>query len=316
MLAHLRACFPSGRLDVLAPPWTQGVLQRIESINEIINLPFAHGVLDLPGRWRLGRQLRKTYDQAIILPNSLKSALIPWFAGIPERTGYLGEQRYGLINDLRHLERDRLPLMGQRFLALAAPAHAPTPALPSPRLRVDFTNQQRLLKERGLTLDRPIAILCPGAEFGPAKRWPTAHFIQVARSWIADGWQVWLMGSPKDRDIANVIASALSSPQCHQLCGTTTLADAVDLMALGQRVVTNDSGLMHMAAALDRPMAALFGSSSPEFTPPLSSAARIFHLKLPCSPCFQRECPLHHLNCLNQLTAEAVMAHFNTPPTS
>lgn len=312
LFERLRVRHGEGKLDVLAPPWTHGVLQRIEAIDQIIDLPFAHGVLDLSGRWRLARQLRATYDQAIVLPNSIKSALIPWFAGIPQRTGYLGEQRWGLLNDARRLDRQRLPLMGQRFLALADPPEATAPVLPSPRLRVDWNNQQRLLKEQGLSLDRPVAILCPGAEFGPAKRWPAAHFVQVAQSWIADGWQIWLMGSPKDRKIADTIAAQLPARYCRPLCGVTTLADAVDLMALGQRVVTNDSGLMHLAAALDRPLAALFGSSSPEFTPPLSSVARVFRVGLPCSPCFQRECPLQHLHCLTQLDPQSVIAHFKS----
>ena len=313
LLALLRRHAGAGRLDVLAPRWTHGVLQRMPEVDQIIDLPFAHGELNLRARWRLGRSLRSAaYDQALVLPNSLKSALIPWFAGIPRRTGYIGEQRRGLLNDARRLDRESHPLMVQRFLALGDPENPMSAAPPQPRLRVNTEHQARLLESLGLNRERPIAIFCPGAEYGPAKRWPVAHFAAVGRRWIEDGWQIWVMGSARDRDVGASLIDQLGPSFRHLLCGATGLEDAVDLMALGQRVVTNDSGLMHMAAALDRPTVAIFGSSSPQFTPPLSAAAHVVRLDLPCSPCFERTCPLGHLRCLTELTPEVVMAHFST----
>ena len=302
---------PGCELDVLAPPWTHGVLLRMPEVSRILNNPFGHGQLQLLSRRALGKQLRQAdYQQAILLPNSFKSALIPWFAGIPLRTGYVGELRHLLLNDARVLDRTALPLMVERFAAMALPAGtALQRPVPAPRLIPNLEQQAVTLQRLHLTLDQPVAALCPGAEFGPAKRWPVRHFVVAARQLIAEGFQVWLLGSKKDASIAAQIAQAAQGP-VHNLCGATDLAQAVDLMAVAQRVISNDSGLMHVAAALDRPMVAVFGSSSPEFTPPLSGRAQVVRLGLPCSPCFKRECPLGHLKCLEDLTPERVMARW------
>ncbi|WP_297473015.1 lipopolysaccharide heptosyltransferase II [Ferrovum sp.] len=313
LFSALHAASPELHLTVMGPRWTHGVLQRMPEVDALLDHPFPHGRLDLPGRWRLGRRLRSMgFDQAIILPNSLKSALVPWVAKIPRRTGFIGEQRHWLLNDTRRLDTERLPLMAQRFLSLADPQGRCPEPLPSPRLVIDPESQSRTLERLQLSRARPIAILCPGAEYGPAKRWPAAHFAQVARHWMAQGWQLWILGSAKDHPVGAEIASLVPAP-LHNLCGITTLEEAVDLMALARRVVTNDSGLMHVAAALERPLVALFGSSSPRFTPPLSAQARVLRLGLPCSPCFQRTCPLGHLNCLNLLGPEHVLAAFPDP---
>ncbi len=314
LFSALRAAAPDVHLTVMGPRWTHGVLQRMPEVDALLDHPFPHGRLDLPGRWRLGRTLRRAgFDQAIVLPNSWKSALVPWFARIPQRTGFIGEQRRWLLNDIRRLDPERLPLMVQRFLSLADPQGRCPEPLPHPRLVIDPENQSRTLERLQLSRAQPIAILCPGAEYGPAKRWPTAHFAQVAQQWIAQGWQIWILGSARDRPVGEEIAQRVSAP-LQNLCGITALEEAVDLMALAQRVVTNDSGLMHVAAALERPLVALFGSSSPRFTPPLSAQARVLLLELPCSPCFQRTCPLGHLNCLNLLDPEQVLASFPASP--
>ncbi len=311
LLAALKQREPGCELDVLAPPWTRGVLARMPEVDHILDNPFGHGQLQLLARRNLGKQLRQAdYQQAIILPNSLKSALIPWFAHIPLRTGYMGEMRQLLLNDTRLLDRVALPLMVERFAALALSKGAVLQRpLAAPRLTVDLEQQAATLLHFHLTPDRPVAVLCPGAEFGPAKRWPVRHFVTVARLLIAQGFQVWLLGSKKDQPIAAQLAQEVDGP-VHNLCGATTLGQAVDLMATAQRVISNDSGLMHVAAALDRPMVAVFGSSSPEFTPPLSARAQVIRLGLPCSPCFKRECPLGHLKCLEDLTPERVMARW------
>jgi heptosyltransferase-2 len=309
LMAVLKARDPQAEIHVYAPPWTQGVLERMPEVSRVLTNPFGHGRLGLGARRTAGAKLRpEHYRQAILLPNSFKSALVPWFARIPKRTGYVGEMRRLLLNDARVLDKVKLPLMVERFAALAlAPDEALPRPVPHPRLVPNPAEQAQTLRSLHLSLDEPVAVICPGAEYGPAKRWPTRHFASVARALIGQGFQVWLMGSPKDRAIATEIAAQLAGP-VFNLCGETTLSQAVDLMALASRVVSNDSGLMHVAAALDRPMAAVFGSSSPEFTPPLSPHARVVRLGLECSPCFQRECPLGHTKCLEDLGPEHVMS--------
>ncbi|MBI5329661.1 MAG: lipopolysaccharide heptosyltransferase II [Betaproteobacteria bacterium] len=302
----LRARQPEVQIDVLAPAWSAGILGRMPQVRRALPSPFAHGQFDLAGRRRLARALRaEDYAQAIVLPNSWKSALVPWLARIPLRTGYVGEFRYGLLNDARTLDQTALPLLADRYCALASPPHSPRKA-GHPRLRIDPQAQQAALARQGLNTDRPILALCPGAEFGPAKRWPEAHYAAVARAKLAQGWQVWLFGSAKDRPVTDAIAALLPAPVAN-LAGLTSLEEVVDLLALARAVVSNDSGLMHLAAAVDAPLAAIYGSSDPGYTPPLSPRARVLRLGLECSPCFQRECPLGHLDCLHKLTPEQVL---------
>lgn len=307
LLARLKARDPAGSIDVLAPAWVLPVYSRMEEAACTIAFPFGHGELRLGARRRFAKEL-PAYDRAVVLPNTLKSALVPWHAGIPVRTGYRGEMRFGLLNDLRTLDREALPLIVERYAALAQPKGEPLERpLPEPRLRIDGESRAAALARHGLHASTPIAVFAPGAEYGPAKRWPARHFAELAKPLAARGEQVWLMGSAKDAAITAEI-QALSGGACVDLAGKTTLDEAIDLMSLASRVVSNDSGLMHVAAALDRPMAALFGSSSPQFTPPLSRKARVITLRLSCSPCFARECPLGHLNCLVQIEPQRVLS--------
>lgn len=297
-------------LDVLAPPFTAALLARMPEVHEVIENPFRHGELKVFARRRLGRTLRaRAYDQALVLPNSLKSALPPFFASIPVRTGYRGEMRGGVLNDVRRLDEKRLPLMVERFAALAEKNGAPLPRpLPRPRLRPDAANRARLRAALGLDGTRPVVVLCPGAEYGAAKRWPAEHFGMLARRLVDSGAQAWIMGSPADAPSAATIKGAVDSVHVHDLCGRTSLGDAVDLMSAAELVVSNDSGLMHIAAALDRRLIAIYGSTSPGFTPPLTPEATVVRLDLECSPCFERECPLGHLRCLRDITPERIYA--------
>ncbi|MEO8331978.1 MAG: lipopolysaccharide heptosyltransferase II [Gallionella sp.] len=315
MLWRLMQLNPDCRIDVLAAPWTAALLRTMPEVSEVIINPFPHGALQLRQRYQLGKRLsRDKYDQAIVLPNSLKSALVPFFAGIPMRTGFVGESRYGLLNDARKLDKTELPLMVERYAQLAEnPGKSVARPLPDPKLEISPAQRDESLRKLGLTLDKPVAVFCPGAEYGPAKRWPAPYFAEIAQRLQRQGYAVWLIGSAKDSEVAENIV-ALGNPECRNLCGSTDLGDAIALLSCAQLVISNDSGLMHLAAALGRPMLALFGSSSPRFTPPLSGQAHIIKLDLKCSPCFKRECPLGHFNCMRQLTPNLVWEKLITLP--
>ncbi len=308
LFARLRKRLPDVTLDVLAPVWTAPILHRMPEIDAVIDAPFGHGKLQLATRWRLGRRLReRAYDEAIVLPNSFKSALIPFFADIPLRTGFVGESRFGLLNLVHKLDENRLPLMAERYAQLAEkPGSAPARPLPQVRLRVDETNLVIALGRLGLSRAKPVAAFCPGAEYGPAKRWPARHFAALARKLAAQGYAVWLIGSGNEREIGEEIAAS-SEGAAANLCGRTDLASAIDLLSVAEVVVSNDSGLMHVAAGVGCPVVALYGSSSPEHTPPLSSNARMLRTGIECSPCFKRECPLGHFKCMNELLPERVL---------
>jgi heptosyltransferase II len=306
LLTLLKRRHPEAVVDVLAPSWVGPVFKRMPEVSEVIASPFAHGELAWGRRRAVAAALRgRHYEQCIVVPNSLKSALIPWLAGIPVRTGYVGEQRYGLLNDRRKLDPARFPRLVDRFAALAfANGEAPPKPMPDPSLEVDSANQAIALARLGLRCDRPVVALCPGAEYGPAKRWPAAYYAEIANDMRAQGRQVWIFGSIKDAEIGAAIVDL--APASVNLCGRTGLADAIDLLALASLVLTNDSGLMHVAAAVGCRVIALFGSSTPDYTPPLSLRATTITLKLYCSPCFARICPLGHTNCLNQLKPKLI----------
>jgi heptosyltransferase-2 len=308
LFARLRKRLPGVVIDALAPGWTAPVLRRMPEISEVIEAPFAHGELKLAARWRLGRSLRaRRYDEAIVLPNTFKSALIPFFADIPLRAGFVGEMRYGLLNLVHKLDEKKLPLMAERYAQLAEkPGAMPALPLPQTRLTIDEANLALDLKRLGLSRAKPIAAFCPGAEYGPSKRWPVRHFAALARTLAARGCAVWLFGSEKDRAIGEEIAAA-SEGAATNLCGRTDLASAIDLLSLAEVVVSNDSGLMHVAAGVGRPVVALYGSSSPEHTPPRARSFRIVRTGIYCSPCFARECPLGHFKCMIDLAPERVM---------
>ncbi len=301
----LKRRHPDCAIDVLAPDWSRPILERMPEVRQALSFPLGHGVLELATRRRIGKSLAGRYDQAILLPNSMKSALVPFFAGIPLRTGWKGEMRYGLLNDVRKLDKDRYPLMIERFIALAYPAGAELPQpYPRPSLRIDPATRDAALAHFGLGLDRPVLALCPGAEFGEAKRWPSEHYAKVAETKIREGWQVWLFGSKKDHPVGEDIRSRLIPglrEEAVNLSGETSLAQAIDLLSCAASVVSNDSGLMHVAAALNRPLVAVYGSTSPQFTPPLAEQVEIIRLGIECSPCFERTCRFGHYNCLVQL---------------
>ena len=274
-------------IDVLAPEWVAPVMRRMAEVDEVIATPFRHGPLQLGARWRLGRELHgRGYDKAMVLPNTWKSALVPFLARIPQRVGYVGEMRYGLLTSRLQKTSAPMPLHYARL------AGEPDDELSRPHLEV--TPAEVAETRRRFGIEGPYAVFCPGAEYGPAKRWP--YFKDLAERLAMPAV---LLGSAKDQEAASGVRG-------RNLVGQTTLDEAIRIIAGAALVVSNDSGLMHVAAALGRPQVALFGSSSPEHTPPASPSARVLWLRLECSPCFARECPLGHTRCLYDITPERV----------
>ena len=300
---------PNCKIDVAAPPWTLPLIEHMPEVHKGIALPFGHRQLLLLERIKFGISLRhEGYTQAIILTNSFKSAILPYAANIPQRTSFLGEMRFGLINDIRTLDKIKLPRTVDRFASLGLPAGALLPpVLPEPSL---ISNKEKAL----LTLHKlgvvktpnKILGLCPGAEYGEAKRWPAEYYAEVALDALSKDWQVWLFGSVKDIHITQEI-NKLTNNKCFDFCGKTKLSEVINLISLCDSLVSNDSGLMHVSAALDKKLIAIYGSSNPYHTPPMSKKTVIEYLNLECSPCFKRVCPLNHTNCLKQIPAIRVI---------
>ena len=317
LVTRLREHGVTKPIDVLAPPWCGPVYARIEGVGRILDNTAAHGELALARRRALGRALREArYTRAYVLPNTWKSALVPFFARIPQRIGYVGEARYGLLTQARKLDRRALPRLVERYAALADEHAASMRTASPPRLVPDVANRDAAMRALGLVTERPIAVLCPGAEFGPAKRWPAEHFATLAKRLAGDGFAIWILGSPNDRAQAEAVIQALDSAHVVDLTGRTDLGTAIDLLSIASIVVSNDSGLMHAAAAVGAPLVALYGSSSPLYTPPLSATARIAKIEIACSPCFKRECPLGHFRCMRDLSPELVYNLARTPAAS
>ena len=299
---------PGLRIDVIAPPWSKPILDRMPEVNRAIELDVAHGEAAVGTRRKLGRRLRgQGYRQAIVLPRSLKAALVPFFAAVPVRIGYRGEWRFALINDARPFDPARLDQTVKRFVALGMPKDEDElPLPPQPSLRTDEKNLRGAVQRLGLTPTAATVAIMPGAEYGPAKRWPAHRFGALSARLAGAGSQVWLLGSESERKLGEEVRVAADHEGVVNLCGRTTLADAVDLLGAAAVAVTNDSGLMHIAAAVDTHVVSLYGSTTPRFTPPLTERKDVLFRNLECSPCFRRKCPLGHFKCMMELSVEEV----------
>ncbi len=298
---------PEVTIDVVAPAWSAPILARMPEVNRIIEVNLQHGRLQFGERLRVGKSLRGQYDQAIILPRSFKSALIPYFAKVPIRTAYRGEMRYGLINDMRPLDKKIIYKAVEKFVYLSSDNtySSSVPEIEFPCLLVDEEKRHQAAIKLNIDENIQSVGLMPGAEYGPSKRWPAEHFAQLAQLFAQDGYQVCVFGSTKDQVIGEEITQR-SNGAAKNLCGKTTLEEAVDMLSLVEVAVTNDSGLMHIAAAVQRPVVALYGAITPSYTPPLTDTAEIKYLNLDCSPCWDRECRYGHYNCLKNIEVQQV----------
>ena len=315
LLAAIKASYPHAVIDVLATPWVAPVYRACREVTELIEADLRHGQLQWGLRRALAAQIKKrNYASCYVLPNSLKSALIPWLATIPARIGYQGELRRFLLTETKanSPKTQRIPMV-EHYANLCAPSGNLNTTINPPYLvpmASALESARARLQAAGIQTDA-LVVLCPGAEYGPSKRWPAAHFALLVQSILKEKptASVVLLGSPSDRAIGDaIVSSAASQSRTFNWCGATSLDEAIAIISLCSKVVSNDSGLMHISAALQVPQVAIFGSSDPNHTPPNSAKASIISLHLPCSPCHQRECPLGHLNCLKQISPERVFA--------
>lgn len=300
---------PNISIDVLAPSWSIPLLACMPEVRQAIESPFKHGELKLFERYRFAKTLRRNnYQQVIVIQNSLKSALIPFFSRIPQRTGYRGEMRWGLLNDIHYIDEKKFPMRIQHYAMLGLPAGDSVPNnIPYPALQIPAGLTSAALEKLQLATDKPILGISPGAEYGPAKRWPAEYFAAIAKTKKAEGWEIWIFGTQKEQVLAAEIQN-LSNNACIDLTGKTSLPEAIYLLAATKTVVASDSGLLHVAAALQKSVVVLYGITPPEIAPPLSPQAKILWLGLPCSPCFSRECPLGHNRCMKDIKPEMVLA--------
>ncbi len=310
LLQLLKQRYPSLTIDVLAPAWVAPVWQAMEEVNDVHESSFKHGQLQLKDRFAMARFLKSLdYDQAYVLPNTLKFALIPWLAKIPERIGYLGETRYGLLNVIHHDDKRHPRPMMAFYAALAdKPARNIGSKFASlhPRLHIDEKEINEVRKRLNLIEGRLMIAFAPGAEFGSAKRWPVSHFSVLADMIFRfyPNAQIVLLGSARDNDVCEAIHSNV--PGTLNLAGKTSLKEAIALIAGVDILVTNDSGLMHVASAFDLPVVALYGPTDYRHTPPFSTRSYIMSLDLDCAPCQKRECPLGHHKCMEELMPQGI----------
>ncbi len=322
LLIKLKRQYPQAEIHIFVPDWCRNLLKRMPEVTDVVPNPFKHGQLMLVQRFRLGRELHKmNFDLCIVLPNSLKSALVPWFASIPVRRGWKGEQRYFLLNQM-FTHKEKLPLMVQRYDALVfspKEIHITGPEnvgeLPQPRLVSYPDKAPTILEKLGIKEYSSAMGLCPGAEYGPAKRWLPEYYAKVASAWIKEKGPIFIFGGKKDTQVADAIIACIDPEirkHCYDLTGRTELTEAVDLLSSCSIVVTNDTGLMHVAAAVGTPLVAIYGSSSTGYTPPLSDKAKtVFLTNLNCRPCFERNCPHKSMECLVDLKPELVVQEIN-----
>lgn len=308
LLQLLKQNYPHRAIDVLAPTWVAPVIRAMSEVDQVLESSLKHGSFKFREYLSYAQLLRhRYYSEVYVLPNTLKYALLPWLAGIKKRIGYKGETRYGLINVMHHDNRHAPLPMTKFYAALAAtPKTQSALVLPKPVLHVAQSQIDASYQSMGLSADTKVIVFAPGAEFGTAKRWPALHFAQLASTILQSHPQakIVLLGSPKDVVVCREIQAMC--PSVLDLAGKTSLDQAIAVIAGAALMVSNDSGLLHVASGLNRPVIALYGPTDPEHAPPFSDVALSVSLHLACAPCRQRECPLGHQDCMQKISSEQV----------
>ncbi len=291
------------QVDVLCASWLKPIYQGMAEVNQVIALDLQHGKLQLGLYWQTAKQLRGHYQACYIIPRKLKAALIPWLAKIPQRVGYLGESRYGLINRRIRSEAEH-KLWVQKICALYDKQAASQQSYPLPKLQTNAQNKEKWLQQ--LKPDKaPLVALMPGASYGPSKQWPVEQFHQAVKI-LHPEHNIVILGGKKEQQIGEQIKQGFDTGVSN-LCAKTSLQDAVDILSISDFCISNDSGLMHVAAASGCFVKALYGSSSPDYTPPLTDNKQIFSDKLDCKPCFERRCRYGHYHCWQKVTPKRVL---------
>lgn len=291
---------PDVQIDVMGPGWSLPIVARMPEVRQGLELPMGHGQFSLRSRWRLGRSFRGKYDRVIVLPRTFKTAFIAWATGAKHRVGFKGELRSWMLTF--SFKRPDVST-AERYLSLA---NGRVPAsIPVPLLVTDPAAGQALLQDLSASKNKSYIAVAPGAEFGTAKRWPVRHYAALVDLLAAKGIGVVVLGSAADSEVGEELAALAKSPVLNA-CGKTTLANVVDLISACAGVVANDSGLMHMSAAIGLPLVAVYGSTSPKLAFPLSEKSAIEILDLECMPCAARHCPLEHHNCMEQLPPQQI----------
>lgn len=304
LLSLLRQQSARMRIDVLCESGVAPVFRCMDEVGELVDAPGPEGRTLWATRWRLGRALKpRRYHRAYVLPETRVSALVPWFAGIRDRIGYRGQSRALLLNRIHDDVRTKTPRMAEHFAGLALEPHAPRPGnVPDPRLARRPQRERAVRAKFDIGREAPPIVLCSGTGGGESHRWPARHFASLIAMLASETpeAEVLLLGPAAERRAATEIA-ALSGQAARNLCGETTLDEAIAIIAQAAGVLTVDTGLMHVAAAYGRPQVALFGPSDPRRLQPRSPRARVEWLHLPCSPCSERACPLVHQACMQRI---------------
>jgi heptosyltransferase-2 len=297
-LSALLERFPRARVDLIV----RRGFERLPLPHRGEVLPFDKAA---QGAGAFGRALRQRgYSHMFVLPPSFSSAWMAFCAGVPHRIGQRGLGRTWLLRPaLRPRHRPRSVHLLAEYLELLAPWMEARPEQYPPRLAATPEWIAAHLPPAAAALPPPV-VLAPGAEYGPAKQWPAAHYRALALALAQAGWPCVVAGLPQDRPLGGEILAGLAGGV--NLCGQTTLPQLVALLARAALVVSNDSGAMHVAAALGRPQIALFGSTNPGWTGPLNPGARVLYRAEPCSPCYARTCRFGHTRCLAELRPEGV----------
>lgn len=307
LLKKIKSNNPKTSIDILVNSSLKNLVERMPEINKVIILDCSHRELGLFKRLRLAKEIKKSsYDQSIVLSRSLKSSLIPYFAKIPIRTGELGELRYLLINDLKEFSKESRRKTASRYISMYSDNNEELSENYYPSLDSNSENIKNLSEKYDLKKDKKVIIFAPGAAFGPSKMWPVNKFRELGKK-LNNDFKILILGSNNEKSIGNDI---VTNKNMVNLCGKTSIADAVDLMHISKFCVSNDSGLMHLAAATNTKSISIYGSTSPDFTPPLTKNKDIHYKGMSCSPCFEKKCKYGHYNCLVDIHSDDVFKSF------